>query len=255
MRPRPRLALILLVLGAAGGSAARASTPAELFARANGAYEEGKYEEAATAYATILDYGVTDPRVLYNLGNAYFKMARLGPAILNYERALRIDPADQDARDNLEFARGRIRDRVPEPEAPYPVQVLQGALDALSSNLVSVIFLAAYLVASGLAGALPLVRSDLRRRVIAYTLAAAGMGVALAGGALAYKIRDDASGRAIVMQDRVDVLSGPAADNTVLFTVHEGTRLQIRNRLDGWCQVSLPNALSGWVQATSVEQV
>ncbi len=60
---------------------------------------------------------------------------------------------------------------------------------------------------------------------------------------------------AIVMADRVDVLSGPSADNTVLFTVHEGTRLEVRNRRDGWFQVSLPNAMSGWVPSGTVEEV
>jgi uncharacterized protein YgiM (DUF1202 family) len=57
------------------------------------------------------------------------------------------------------------------------------------------------------------------------------------------------------MEEKVDVLSGPAADNTVLFTVHEGTRLEVRNRRDGWYQVSLPNAMSGWVPSGAVEQV
>ncbi len=234
---------------------ARATTPSDLFEKANSAYEAGRYEEAAAGYETILGYGLKDPRVLYNLGNAFFKMGRLGPAILNYERASRFDPSDREIRDNLEFALGRIRDRVREPETPYPVQAIQDTLDTVSSGAMSGIFLAVYLLTSTLGGVLTLARRGTRRRAAAYAFACAGLMLLVASLGLAYKIREDTARHAIVMQDRVDVRSGPADDNTVLFTVHEGTRLDVRNRLDGWCQVSLPNAWSGWIPAASVEQV
>jgi tetratricopeptide (TPR) repeat protein len=246
-------AALAAALGAAG--TARASTPDELFAKANDAYEAGHYGEAAESYETILRYGVRDPRVYYNLGNARFKMGRLGLSILSYERALRLDPDDQDLRDNLEFARGRIRDRVPEPELPYPVQVVENGLDRISANQASALFLASYCGACGFLGALLAARGAGRRRLFAYLLGAAGLAVVATGSALAYKIRDDLVAHAIVLEEKVDVRSGPAGDNTSLFTVHEGTRVEVRNRLEGWYQVSLPNALSGWIPASSVEQV
>lgn len=254
MTGRGRLLAVAALLWLAPG-AAGAATPSDLFEKANGDYVAGRYEEAAAGYETILRYGLKDPRVLYNLGNAFFKMDRLGPAILNYERALRLDPSDQEIRDNLEFALGRIRDRVREPEIPYPVQAIEDALDAISSNLTGGIFLGVYLVTSTLFGLLILERHGMRRRALAYGLAGAGLALLIASLGLAYKIREDTASHAIVMQDRVDVRSGPAEDNTILFTVHEGTRLDLRNRLDGWCQVSLPNALSGWIPAASVERV
>ena len=249
------LAGLVLLCSAAATPPARASTPRELFESGNNAYEQEHFNEAASAYEKILGYGVSDPRVLYNLANAYFKLGRLGAAILYYERALRLDPADRDTRDNLELARGMIRDRVTESEIPYPVKVVRDLLDGLSTNLVGAVFLLVYLADGGLVGLLLLARGSTRRRVLGYCAATVGV-VALAGGvALAYKIEQVTAARAIAMEDKVDVLSGPAADNTVLFTVHEGTRLEVRNRREGWYQVSLPNAMSGWVPAGSVERV
>ncbi len=232
-----------------------ASTPDELFAKANGAYVENRFEEAAGTYETILKYGLKDPRVLYNLGNAYFKMGRLGPAILNYERGLRIDPADAEARDNLELARGRIRDRVPEAEIPFPIAVVQGMLRIAPPDRVAVLFLLTYFIAAVLGGALVLARSEFRRRALGYALLASAVLVVLSASGLTITVRMNLEPFGIVMQDRVDVRSGPAEDNTVLFTVHEGTRLQLRGRREGWYQVSLPNALSGWIPASSVEPV
>jgi tetratricopeptide (TPR) repeat protein len=196
-----------------------------------------------------------DPRVYYNLGNAWFRSGRLGAAILSYERALKLDPADREVRDHLELARGLIRDHVAEPEIPYPAQALKELVDALSIDQVSLVFLAAYLLTTALLGGILLARGYLRRRVCGYGAAAAGLLTLITGGGFLYKVQDQTAPHAIVMLERVDVRSGPAEDNTVLFTLHEGTRLLVRNRREGWCQISLPNALSGWIPAATVEQV
>ncbi|MFQ5878018.1 MAG: tetratricopeptide repeat protein [Acidobacteriota bacterium] len=251
-RPRAPIALLLLL---AGALPALASSPADLFEQGNTAYEDGRYDDAAAAYERILRYGLRDPRVHYNLGNAYFKLGRLGSSILQYERALRIDPSDREARENLEFARSRIRDRVSEPEMPYPIRALTGALDRTSTGATTATFLTFYLAAGGLVGTLGLVRSYGWRRALGYAALLAGVLAALAGGGLYYKVDQITAEQAIVVREKLDVRSGPAEDNTVLFTVHEGTRVELRNRLDDWYQVSLPNALSGWVPASGVEPV
>jgi len=81
------LAALTLLGSAAVARPVAASTSRELFEAGNNAYEQGRFDEAATAYEKILGYGVSDPRVLYNLANSYFKQGKLGAAILHYERA------------------------------------------------------------------------------------------------------------------------------------------------------------------------
>ncbi len=247
-------ALWVLLCAAAPGAAA-AATPAEIFSRANDAYEAEKYEEAASGYARILNYGLLDPRVYYNLGNCYFKLGRLGAAILNYERALKLNPSDRETRDNIDLARGQIRDRVAETEVQYPIRALKRMLDAITFNAMTFAFLVFYQAAGGLVVVMLLARAAPRRRALGYGALAAGLCAALLAGALAYKVHDAATPLAIVMQDKADVRSGPAEDNTVLFTVHEGTIVEVHNHLEGWYQVSLPNALSGWIPEVAVEKV
>jgi tetratricopeptide (TPR) repeat protein len=252
---RPAYVALLALCAVATFAPASASTPVELFQAGNSAYEQGRFQEAAEAYEKILGYGVADPRVLYNLANADFKLGKLGEAILNYERALRLDPSDQDTRDNLELARGMIRDRVEETEIPYPVKVVKDVLDTIPVNVVCAVFLCFYAAAAVLVGSLPFTSGDARRRLLGYGAATVGLCALLAGGALVEANQVRTAPHAIVMTDRVDVLSGPSADNTVLFTVHEGTRLEVRNQRDGWYQVSLPNSMSGWVPSAAVERV
>ena len=237
------------------GGALRAATLEETFERGAAAYREGKFEDAARAYIAILESGVADPRVFYNLGNVYFKQGRIGPAILEYERALRLDPADQDVRDNLELARSQMRDRVPDPELQAPVRMVKETIESMPPDVLSGSFLAFWWLTCLFVAGIPVVRSWMRRRLLAYGAGGLALVAALFATALVYQMQQAAEGVAIVMADRVDVRSGPGDENTVLFTVHEGTRMEVRNRMEHWTQVSLPNGLSGWVPAESVEKV
>ncbi|HZE89941.1 MAG TPA: tetratricopeptide repeat protein, partial [Verrucomicrobiae bacterium] len=107
---------VAALLAAAGPSAWGAvETPARgKFAAGNAAYERGAYLEAITIYQELEHEGVGSAALEYNLGNALFKAGRLGPAILAYERAARLDPKDADARANLEYLRTLTIDRIPE---------------------------------------------------------------------------------------------------------------------------------------------
>ena len=246
-------ALLCTVLATA--APARAATPASLFEDGNAAYKAGHFDQAVAAYQEILAYGIVDPRVLYNLGNAYFKTGKIGQAIVQYERALRLAPSDQEIRDNLELARGQIHDRPPEPELQYPIRVARDTLEMLPSGPLTATFLVLWFAATGFAGAVPLVRAWDRRRILALAATAFGLLALTAGAAVAYQVRMEEAAVAIILPDKVDVRSGPGEENTVLFTVHEGTRMELGNRLDTWVQVSLPTGLSGWVPASSVEKV
>ena len=253
MRRVPVFFLLAVLAGA--GSAAAADPPQALFDRAAAAYREGKFDEAAQGYEAILAQAVHDPRVHYNLANAYFKQGRLGPAILEYERALRLDPADDESRDNLVLARGLLRDKVSEPEMQYPVRVVKETIESLPSGILTGGFLVFWFGAWGTMGLVPLTGSWVRRRLLGYGALALGLVALTFGCALLYQVRQVSVGVGIVMADRVDVRSGPGEENTVLFTVHEGTRMELRHSVEAWTQVSLPNGLSGWVPAGSVEKV
>jgi tetratricopeptide (TPR) repeat protein len=255
------LAAGAVLLAAAFGGIATARAASSIpgaerqFADGNAAYEARRYDEAVTAYEKVLGAGLADPRVYFNLGNAQYRLGQLGLAIVAWERAVRLDPADDDVRANLELARGQIRDRVGEPELQYPIRVVKEALESIPAGAIAMVFLALYVLAAGGFGLAIVARDWFRRRLLIYAAAAMTLGALCAGTALLYRARQDAAPIAIVLVDKIDVRSGPGEENTILFTVHEGTRVDLRSRLDLWVQVGLPNGLTGWVPATSVEKV
>ena len=77
------------------------SSNVDMMVKANQLYENGKYIEATNLYQHLVDQGIQNSALHYNLGNAYFKLGQLGLAILNYKRASLIDPRDSDIRANL----------------------------------------------------------------------------------------------------------------------------------------------------------
>jgi hypothetical protein len=71
------------------------------------------YEKAILGFERIIDQGqVQNPKLYYNLANAYFLNGQLGKAILNYRRAVKIDDSDENIKKNLAFARSKRIDKI-----------------------------------------------------------------------------------------------------------------------------------------------
>ncbi|MDQ3037282.1 MAG: tetratricopeptide repeat protein, partial [Myxococcota bacterium] len=93
-----------LVLALATGSA-RADTLEDVFRAGNDAYFSGEYAAATERYEHLVDLGVRDADVFYNLGMAYARQGRHGRAIAAFERSLRVRSGDAEASRALERSR------------------------------------------------------------------------------------------------------------------------------------------------------
>jgi hypothetical protein len=90
----------------------------QLFREANSTTDDPQaarmlYEKAILNYEKIISDGrIRNPKLYYNLGNAYFLNEDIGRAILNYRRAQDLDKTDANVQKNLTFARSRRIDKV-----------------------------------------------------------------------------------------------------------------------------------------------
>lgn len=101
MKIRPLLLLLIAHCFALSLSAAVTK------AQADSAYLKKDYAAAARLYEQVLKQGVA-PDVYYNLGNAYYRLNDAPRAILNYERALKLEPGHADAAYNLDVCRTKL---------------------------------------------------------------------------------------------------------------------------------------------------
>ena len=226
-------------------------SPQEAFARAEGLYQEQRYQEAAAVYETIRGLGIEDAALYYNLGNAYFKAGELGLSVLSYERALALAPSDEDIRTNLTYANELVADAVEQAPLPllvrWAVDVYRGLRPDLLAAFLSVAFLAG-------GAALTLVlydhwRSGALAMLVVCGVLALGSAAALAGKVSAEANRADA----IVLTENAYVRSGPGDANPRLAEIHEGLKVRVIAERDGWYQVSLANGLTGWLRASEIE--
>lgn len=251
-RPRIRAGIVVAALGTVVPVVAAAGELEDRFATANRMYEEGRFAQAASEYEAILQYGLENENLYYNLGNAYFKMADLGPALLNFERAHRLAPGDREIRENLDFARSLLYDRMEIPAPPFPFDVLIRVRRSVSLDTETILFVVLYLIAAGFLSAYLLNEGRSSPKLPLYGLAISlllctGVGVSLGAHIHALRTRQFV----IILSDAVDVRSGPGPNQTVLFTVHEGLKAEIRTERGDWLQVSLPNGWNGWIPRAS----
>ena len=73
----------------------------ELAQSGDSAYAADNFVLARELYTEAMKTGGSSAVLFYNLGNAYYRQGNLGKAIVNYERALKLDPTNADARENL----------------------------------------------------------------------------------------------------------------------------------------------------------
>jgi tetratricopeptide (TPR) repeat protein len=84
----------------------------ELYKNAAQLYKASKFDTAAADYEKILSQGYRTAEVYYNLGNCYYKLNNLNKAIINYERALKLAPQDEDIQHNLAIANTKVVDKI-----------------------------------------------------------------------------------------------------------------------------------------------
>lgn len=255
--------IILLILAAVNILAASAMSLAQ---RADSAYSAENYREAIDLYRQSIERDGVSADVFYNLGNAYYRDGKLGRAVLSYERSLRIDPTDADARSNLAFVRSRIQDR-PEDDTTFLAGLHHSLVHSMTANAWAWTAFAVFLL---LMGAVTLYifskRVALRKTgffggivllfLFCYTLIVASDS---ADGAMS-------DNRAVVIAPSTQLSSAPRAPRSAsdkIVTIHEGTVVEIVDsvatpddpRSPMWYNVKINNNTKAWLRSADVERI
>jgi len=227
---------------------------ASLFAEANEQYAAGNYAEAAGLYQQVLSEQPSAV-VYYNLGNAYFKQGELSQSILAYERCLRLDPMNKDARYNLKFAQSRITDNISDNQAFFLTQFLKNIRNLLHQSTWTWLSLFAFLLCLSMA-LLFLLSQEPKTKKAGFSLAIILFVVALFAffAARSLNNRDTLREEAIITQGIVNAKASPDRSGTELFTLHEGTKVRITETLGEWCNITVGN-YQGWIHLQNLERI
>lgn len=254
--------LILLVMCALSGPAVRCVSaqekpgePNALFYQGNNLYQERDYLEALLAYDKVLDLGLESANLYYNIGNGFFKLNKLGHAILFFERAKRMKPYDSDIRSNLDYARSLAGETAfSETTDPAFVKTLKRPIRDLPLSALALVAIGVYLAAALLA-AVRIVNPVFAKKIrlvlwvvmalCAYTLAV-----------YAVRYYDEAVRvHGIVLQKNVEARYEPIDKSAVHYKLREGSEVLVLTTRDEWRRVRRADGKVGWVKASAVEAI
>jgi tetratricopeptide (TPR) repeat protein len=231
-------------------------TSENLLKQAASLYSKGKYTNSAELYEQVLAQYGHSYKLYYNLGNAYYKCEKLAPAILNYERALRLHPGDRDARFNLEMCEARIVDKINPMGMFLGTRWFKSLENQFNSNTwvgISVglfLFFIASLFAYFFARVDWLKKTGFFTGVITLLLSI----LALVYSAQEYR-QITHPDEAILFTLSVTVKSSPDQSGTDLFVLHEGTKMKVLSVLGTWSEIELEDGNIGWLESKHIQVI
>ena len=226
------------------GATILSAQPAAQFTKANQEYTSGDFKAAIGEYEGLVRAGQDSPNLFYNLGNAYFRQKDFGRAVLNYERALALDPRHPEAQANLRIARDESRALELLPDR------VQSWLAFVNANQCAIVAVVAFWV-----GVFALAFFLFSRRRAAIVLSMLSIAAFAFAAFAAYQIDRGKRGLAVVITENAEARIATADTANRVLTLPAGSEILIMSRRGDWIYAALPNNLRGWMPANSAEAV
>ncbi len=219
-------------------------------------YNSKLYNNAIADYQQVLDAGYESPALYFNVANAYYKAGDLPSAILFYEKALKLAPADEDILYNLEVARNQTIDKIEQVPELFHERWMKSVHNWLNadawavSSLVILLFLCLFI---GL--------YFLSRRIGIRKLGFWGALIALLLFVVSFSIaqrkfqRLSSENTAIIFSPSVTIKSSPDKGSVDLFVLHEGAKVDLVDEVGQWYKIRIANGSVGWVEVGSLKKI
>jgi len=219
-------------------------------------YRNAEFDKAINIYEQLRSEGYEGTSLYFNLSNSYYRIGKLGFAILNYERALKISPSDEDVKHNLAFANLSTVDRIQPLPTFFLFEWWQTLLNSLSVNGWSYAAYFFYMTLLALIVLYFYARTISQQKLILFS----GLGtlfiLALILSLLIVKINQEQtliSG--VVIEQSITVKTSPDVKSTDAFVIHEGLKVNLEDRLDEWIKIRLADGKVGWIENDTIEKI
>lgn len=226
------------------------------FEKANELYESANYEEALKVYYELEKAGINGFNLQFNIGNTHYKLDEIPSAILHYEKALKIDPSNEDVKQNLKLAYAKTTDKI-EPARELVINRWWKEIINLNSAD-SWGIIATFLLFTSLMLALfyLLANKSIIRR-IGFFGASAVLLIAIICYFFGYQQHyySNEAKAAIIFTPTVSIKSAPGESGTVLFVLHKGTKVHLLESTNEWRNVALPNGNKGWIKENDIREI
>ena len=227
----------------------------DIFNRGNSLYMEGNYRDASELYLEIIKNGYESGPLYFNLGNTFYKTGNIEKAILYYEKSKKLMPNDDDLEVNLQMVNQLIPDQInPIPELFYK-QYWNTLRDLFGPETWGIFFIISYLL-FGVSTSIWIIVyfSDPLSRFFKKISIVMGI-LILLSAILTYSNVHEKNRKdfAIIMEEKIEIYSEPSESSGELFSLHKGSKIQIKRKSGTWIEIKLADGKVGWIQRKYVE--
>ena len=224
--------------------------------KAEEAYAASDYDKALEIYKSVLDKGYESADLYYNVANCFYRKGELAPSILNYERALRIDPSHEDAKHNLSLAESKTVDNIDTLGRVFLVDWWNSFSNLTSADSWAFISIVLFIITLVSLSVYIFVRKIWVRK-LGFSVAVIALFFTIISFCSAYTRYnvETSKNQAIVFSQTVTIKSSPDNSGNNLFILHEGTKVNIKSRLGEWVEIITSDGNSGWLPANAIEVI
>ena len=212
------------------------------------------YRKVILQYEFLIEKeGISNSQLHNNLANAYFLADDLGRAILNYQKALQLNPSDSDIRHNLEYTRAKIIDELPKPTSAklFDFVFFWHNWDFNTRCVLFALVHGFFWISCGLL----LYHSCKHVKMVRVVSSVLSIGIFLS--LLTTYLQWDSAVDGVIVAEEAEARQGnshiyQAAFNTSL---HSGTEFKLVEKREGWLYIELLNGKRCWVMSKDGELV
>ncbi len=219
---------------------------------AKASYDKANYPTAIESYNQILNKGLESGELRYNLGNCYYRTNQIGLSILNYEKALKIMPGNEDILFNLEIVNEMKKDKFENIPTINFGNLLSSLNKVISFGFWAVLSTILILTSGGL---FILAKKNKNSSFLKISFPIVFIGVVIGILSIQQKNAVLENKDGIVIYNQTNILSEPNANSTILLEVNEGSKLKIIGSDNNWLNVSTPSNDKGWIEAQNILEI
>ena len=225
-----------------------------LFEQGKELYKAEKYQEAVNSWMKILESKKHSAELYYNLGNAHYKLNNIGPSIYYFEKAMLLSPNDNDIKNNLAFAENATVDDI----EPLPKTIFYKWYHSVSEILtfdgwaIAVVLFSISFVSLFLLYYFSYSEGKKRLFFVASLISILLLGMSFL---MAFSTFDEAikNQPAIIFSESIEVREAPSLGSETTFTLHEGTKVQIKEKDADWALIEIANGKDGWLPISDLK--
>lgn len=219
-------------------------------------YRNAEFDKAIGVYERLRSEGYEGTSLYFNLANSYYRVGKLGYAILNYERALIISPSDEDVKHNLAFANLSSVDRIQPLPTFFLFEWWETLLASLSVNGWTYTAYFFFIILLFLIVLYFFARTISQQKIILFS----GLGTLIIFlmivSLLVVKInREQTFISGVIVEQSTTVKTSPDPKSTDAFVIHEGLKVNLEDKLDEWVKIRLADGKVGWIENNTIEKI